>query len=188
LAVPVRAELLAQLSDLGRRGHSCLSRHSGRLRERYDLTICRWPEAQSLFAPAAQRLAAAGARWPRSLAARAAHARADLNAIAPRLRSQLFSDRAGRAKEKLEALWTMAQLVHPDRPLTRGFARVTRRDGTTLTSAADASIARALTVHFADGRIDARMDDESGGSRLERPRRRSYVASSQPNLFESPEE
>src|SRR5256885_9063976 len=50
LAVPVRAELFAQLSDLGQRAQQCLSRRVGRSRERFDLTIGRWPEPQTIFA------------------------------------------------------------------------------------------------------------------------------------------
>ena len=189
MAVPVRAELLGQLQELARRGQNCLSRHAERARERYDLTVCRWPDASALFASAAQRVDELADRLPRSLAARAGHARADLNAVAPRLRRELLSDRLNRAGEKLEALWKMAELVHPDRPLTRGFARVTARDGRTLTSAASAQSARELTLRFGDGAVDAVTDDWKASSRprLERPRRPSYVAP-QPGLFDAPEE
>ncbi|MEO5775214.1 MAG: exodeoxyribonuclease VII large subunit [Sphingomicrobium sp.] len=188
LAVPVRAELFAQLADLGRRGHNCLSRHAERARERYQLTVCRWPEPQLLFAPAAQRLDEIGDRLPRSLASRASNARADLNAVAPRLRPEMLKDRLSRAEEKLGALWKMAELVHPERPLSRGFVRVTARDGTTLTHASDARAARLLTLHFGDGKVDASTaDGEPARPRLERSRSRPYVAP-QPGLFDAPEE
>src|SRR5688572_4301843 len=85
LAVPVRSELMALLGELGHRSTSCLARHAERSRERLDLTLCRWPEAQALTGPRQQRLDEVAERLPRSLAARAGHARADLNAIAPRL-------------------------------------------------------------------------------------------------------
>src|SRR5688572_29728660 len=85
LAVPVRAELFAQLAELGRRSAQCLSARADRARERLELTVCRWPAPQALFLPAAQRTDELGERLPRALAARAGHARADLNAIAPRL-------------------------------------------------------------------------------------------------------
>ena len=190
IAVPVRAELLGQLQELARRGQSCLSRHASRSRERYDLTICRWPDASTLFAPASQRLDELGDRLPRALGARAGHARADLNAVAPRLRRELLEDRVKRAGEKLEALWKMAELVHPDRPLTRGFARVSTRDGRTLTSAEAARSARELTLHFGDGTVDAVTGEGKAPpppARLERPRSRPYVAP-QPGLFDAPEE
>ncbi|MEO7240591.1 MAG: exodeoxyribonuclease VII large subunit, partial [Sphingomicrobium sp.] len=189
LAVPVRAELIAQLADLGRRGHACLARHADRTRERFELTICRWPGAEALFAPAAQRVDELGERLPRSLAARAGHARADLNAVAPRLRRALLEDRVERARDKLAGLWKMAELVHPDRPLGKGFARVTDRTGRTLTTADQARAAQALSLHFADGVVDAVAADRAPPPppKVERATRRPYVAP-QPGLFDSSEE
>ena len=82
----------------------------------------------------------------------------------------------------------MAELVHPDRPLTRGFARVSARDGRTLTSADAARSARELTLHFGDGTIDAVTGEgKAPPQRLERPRSRPYVPP-QPGLFDAPEE
>ncbi|HET9812964.1 MAG TPA: exodeoxyribonuclease VII large subunit, partial [Sphingomicrobium sp.] len=85
LAVPVRAELLAQLAELGHRARHCLARRAERCRERFELTACRWPEPPAIFAPMAQRVDELGDRLPRSLAARAAAARADMNLVAGRL-------------------------------------------------------------------------------------------------------
>src|SRR5690242_16560157 len=56
MAVPVRAELLAQLGELAHRSRNCLSRRADRCRERFDLTVCRWPQPQSIFAPMAQKV------------------------------------------------------------------------------------------------------------------------------------
>ena len=190
LAVPVRAELFAQLAELGRRAAQCLGARADRARERLELTACRWPRPEALFAPAAQRADELGERLPRALAARAGHARADLNAVAPRLRPELLRDRVERAAEKLESLWKMAGLVHPDRPLSKGFARVTSRAGKTLTSAADAIAERLLTLHFGDGSVDAMAGDQArhtAPKRVERGRSRSYLPP-QPGLFDEPEE
>jgi exodeoxyribonuclease VII large subunit len=190
LAVPVRVELLAQLAELSHRGRSCLGRHADRARERYELTICRWPRPEALFAPAGQRVDDVGERLPRALAARASEARADLNAVAPRLRGQLLSDRIQRAGDKLESVWKMAGLVHPDRPLTRGFVRVTDRSGSTITRAADAIAARDLTLRFGDGAVAAVAGDGPGTGpkvRLERGRKQSYPAS-QRGLFDESRE
>src|SRR4249919_566385 len=77
IAVPVRAELFAQLSELQHRAQHCLSRRIERSRERFDLTVSRWPQPQAIFAPIVQRLDEVGERLPRSLAARAGSARAD---------------------------------------------------------------------------------------------------------------
>ena len=188
LAVPVRSELMAAVEDLGRRAASCLTVHARRARERLDLTLHRWPDPQVLFAPMAQRVDELVARMPRALAARAAHARADLSAVAPRLRPEILSDRIHRAEERLAALWRLAELAHPDRPLKRGFARVTDRTGKTLTQAAEAIAAKTLTLHFGDGTVDATTEAEPRRTaRVERSRGRPYVAP-QRGLFDEPEE
>lgn len=181
IAVPVRAELFAFVEELGRRAGNCLSRMADRARERLELTVCRWPQPEALFAPAAQRLDEIGDRLPRALASRAGDARANLNAVAPRLRPELLLDRISRASERLESLWKMAQLVHPDRPLSRGFVRVTDRAGKTLGRAADAIAAKLITLRFGDGEVQA--STESGSAPVERKRRTSYVAP-QPGLFD----
>ena len=190
IAVPVRAELFAALDQLAHRARACLTRQADRARERFDLTVSRWPKPEALFAPVMQRTDELGERLPRALAARAGHARADLNAVAPRLRSELLFQRITRAGEKLAALWKMAELVHPDRPLSRGFARVTDRAGRTLTHAADALAARLLTLHFGDGAIEAVAGGDTSGpapKRVERKRGSSYLGP-QPGLFDRQEE
>jgi exodeoxyribonuclease VII large subunit len=180
MAVPVRAELLALLDELSSRTRRCLARGADRSRERLALTACRLPEPAALLAPARQRFDELGDRLPRALAARAGHARADLAGIAPRLRRELIDQKIERSSERLAALWQMAQLVHPDRPLSRGFARVTDRGGRTLVSAAAARSAAALDLHFADGAVPATVDGARAAAapappRLERKRPRSYV-------------
>jgi exodeoxyribonuclease VII large subunit len=192
LAVPVRADLMAEVEDLGRRAASCLTVHARRARERLDLTLHRWPPPEALFAPATQRVDDLVARMPRALAARTAHSRADLSAAAPRLRAELLTDRIRRARDGLASLWRLAELAHPDRPLKRGFARVTDRAGRTLTHAAEAAAAKALTLHFGDGTVDATTGAGTGTepkapARVESSRRRPYVAG-QRGLFDEPEE
>ena len=184
LAVPVRAELIAQLDELMARKSRCLARRADLARERLALTTCRFPEPASLLATPRQRLDDIGDRLPRALAARAGHARADMNAVAPRLRKDLLDQRIARLSEKLAAAWKMAELVHPERPLSRGYVRVTDRSGRTLTHAADARAARELALHFADGTIDATTGDAPASAPVERKRPRPYVAP-QPGLFDS---
>ena len=188
IAVPVRTELFAQLSELQHRGQHCLSRRVERTRERFDLTVCRWPEPQAIFAPMAQRLDEVGERLPRSLAARAGNARADMNLVAGRLRRELVDHRITRLSDKLAAAWKMAELVHPERPLSKGYVRVTDREGRTLTQAADARAAGRLTLRFGDGTVDAAVD---GAPRLPQPvepkRRKPYIAP-QPGLFDPAED
>jgi exodeoxyribonuclease VII large subunit len=188
LAVPVRAELMALVDDLGRRSASCLTVHARRARERLDLTAHRWPRPEGLFAPMTQRIDDLVGRLPRALAARAAHSRADLSAVAPRLRTELLTDRITRAGDRLESLWRLAELAHPDRPLKRGFARVTDRGGKTLTRSGDAIAARELTLHFGDGTVEvSTASEQKASARVERKNSRPYVAS-QRGLFDEPEE
>ena len=187
LAVPVRSELLAQIGELAHRARHCLERRTDSARERFQLTTARWPEPQVIFAPVGQRLDDLGERLPRSLAARAGHARADMNLVAGRLRRELVDQRIARLSEQLGALWRTAELAHPERPLARGFARVTDRDGKTLIHASDARAARELRLRFGDGSVDAVVAGERDKLPVERRPRRSYVAP-QPGLFDPPEE
>ncbi|HVM21898.1 MAG TPA: exodeoxyribonuclease VII large subunit [Sphingomicrobium sp.] len=186
IAVPVRAELFAALEELEHRARHCLSRRADRCRERLELTICRWPEPQAMLAPLAQRIDEFAERLPRSLAARAGNARADLNLVAGRLRRELLDQRLARLSDRLAAAWKMAELVHPDRPLARGFARVTARNGMTLTRAREAREERYLRLHFGDGTVDASVDGPSPRT-VEPKRRKPYIAP-QPGLFDPAEE
>jgi exodeoxyribonuclease VII large subunit len=189
MAVPVRAELASMLSDLGQRMRACLVRTAARAAERIELTLARWPNAAGLFALAGQRLDDISERLPRALGARAAHARADLSAVAPRLRQELVGQRLDLAAERLASLWRLASLAHPERPLQRGFVRVTDRDGRTLIHAADARTAGFLNLRFADGSVEATV--EGSVARLERSAPRSYRPhrpkpgpATQPGLFD----
>jgi exodeoxyribonuclease VII large subunit len=187
IAVPVRTELFAQLGELSHRARQCLARRAERSRERFDLTVCRWPQPQAIFAPMTQRLDEVGERLPRSLAARAGTARGDLNLVAGRLRGDLLDQRIARLSEKLSAAWKMAELAHPERPLSKGYVRVTDRDGKTLTHARDAREAARLTLQFGDGSVDASVDGASPRAAVEPKRRKPYIAS-QPGLFDPAEE
>ena len=187
IAVPVRTELFAQLVELQHRAQQCLSRRIERGRERFDLTVCRWPEPRAIFAPMVQRLDEFGERLPRSLAARAGSARGDLNLVAGRLRREGLDQRVARLTEQLAGLWRLAELAHPDKPLSRGYARVTSRDGQTLTHARDARAAQGLTLHFGDGKVDASVDGAAASKPVEPKRRKSYIPP-QPGLFDPAED
>ena len=190
MAVPVRSELAGLLSELGHRLTSCVTRTAGRSHERLEQVVHRWPDAANLFTPFMQRVDDAGDRLPRALAQRTAHARTDLAAVGPRLQGRLLTERVARANEKLASLWRLAELAHPERPLQRGFVRVTDRSGRTLIHAADARQAGAVDLHFADGRVAAHIGDGAGpvpfrpAKRVERRSPSSYPPG-QPGLFDS---
>jgi exodeoxyribonuclease VII large subunit len=192
MAVPVRAELVAWLAELEHRQSACVTRTASRASERLEQVVDRWPEAANLFAPFAQRVDDAADRLPRALLQRTAHARADLAAAAPRLQARLLIERVARGHEKLASLWRLAELAHPERPLQRGFVRVTDRAGKTLVHASDARAAGAVDLHFADGRVAAHIGDGTGpvpfrpARRVERKGSSSYPPG-QPGLFDSEE-
>ena len=187
LAVPVRSELFSTLAELEHRARSCVSRRIDRGRERFDLATCRWPEPAALFSQAAQRLDETGERLPRALAARTTHARADMNLVSGRLRPDLVDHKLARLSERLAAVWKMAELVHPERPLDRGFVRVTDPSGRTLSRAADATSAKSLNLRFGDGVVHAHVGDIPRAAPVERKRRAPYMPS-QAGLFDEPEE
>jgi hypothetical protein len=103
----------------------------------------------------------------------------DLGHAAGALRPALLHQRVARGRERLAAVRfapvlvtrplaeRMRHLTHaarlleqldPNRPLARGYVKVERRGGGVLTSAAAARGAGALTLHFADGAVDARVE------------------------------
>jgi exodeoxyribonuclease VII large subunit len=191
MAVPVRAELTAQLDSLGGRIGQALANRTARATDRLATCIERLPAPASLFAPVAQRLGDSVERLPRALAARAAHARADYGAIAARLRLDLVAQRLSAAAERLAQTWRLAGLAHPDRPLSRGFARVTDRQGRTLVHAADARSAARLSLHFADGVVPALVEGaglERAAPATYRPRIARPGDTRQGGLFEEPDE
>ena len=192
MAVPVRAELAAMLAELGHRQSACVTRAASRSAERLEAVAARLPEPSGLLAPWAQRIDDSGERLPRALTQRTAHARADLAAVAPRLQPRLLTDRIERGRERLASLWRLAELAHPERPLQRGFVRVTDRNGRTLVHAAAARDAHALDLHFADGTVAATTGDPGSAgpktfrpARVERGGRKPYLPG-QPGLFDDP--
>ncbi|MEA3051756.1 MAG: exodeoxyribonuclease large subunit [Sphingomonadales bacterium] len=181
MAVPVRGDLLGQLRELGFRTERCARRAAERAAEQLEASLRRWPEREALLAPQRQRLDDLADRLPRALRTELSHARAALGQTAGALRPGLLRAAHARAKERLEALWRVAELAHPNRPLERGYARVEDREGRTLISAAAARKAERLRLIFGDGDVEAAV----GGAPVERPRRPSHgkPTSEQPKLL-----
>ncbi|HEX8214970.1 MAG TPA: exodeoxyribonuclease VII large subunit [Allosphingosinicella sp.] len=181
MAVPVRGDLLGQLRETGFRIERCARRGLERAGEQLEASLRRWPEREALLAPQRQRLDDLADRLPRGLRTELSHARAALERSAGALRPGLLKASHARAKERLEALWRVAQLAHPNRPLERGYARVEDRDGRTLITAAAARATGRLKLIFGDGDVAA----EVAGAPVERPRRPSYVkpTGEQPKLL-----
>jgi exodeoxyribonuclease VII large subunit len=181
IAVPVRGDLLGQLREAGHRIERCARRSLERSAEQLENSLRRWPERDALLAPQRQRLDELAERLPRALRGQLGHARAELAQAAGALRPGLLVGAHRRGRERLEALWRVALLAHPNRPLERGYARVEDRQGRTLITAAAAREAARLRLVFGDGDVEAVV----GGAAVERPKRPSYgrPASEQPKLL-----
>jgi len=184
MAVPVRSELLAAVRDLGARAERCARRTVERGGEQLQALLRHWPAREALLAPQQQRLDELAERLPRALRSRLDRARGELGHAAGALRPGLLVSAHARARERLEALWRVALLAHPNRPLERGYARVEDRDGHTLISAAAAREARLLRLQFRDGPVDAAIGDAVDRA-VERPRRAPYLKTKadQPKLL-----
>ena len=159
LAVPVRSDLLAQVRELGGRAERCARRTLERANEQLQACMRHWPQREDLLSPQQQRLDELADRLPRALRGRLDRARGELGHAGGALRPGLLVAAHRRARERLDALWRVALLAHPNRPLERGYARVEDRDGRTLISAEAARQARLLRLIFHDGRVEAAVGD-----------------------------
>jgi exodeoxyribonuclease VII large subunit len=180
IAVPVRAELLALVRENGLRVERCTRRALERSSEQLGTCLRHFPKREALLAPQRQRLDELSERLPRALSGRLSHARADLGRAAGALRPNLLLAAQRRGRERLEALWRVAQLAHPNKPLERGYARVEDRHRHTLISAASARAAGDLRLVFGDGAVEA-----SVGTAPAKPRRspRTGAPGEQPTLL-----
>ena len=201
IAVPVRADLLAQLREYRLRMSRCAIRAQERAAEQLDISLRRFPAKDALLAPQQQRLDDLGERLPRALSGRLSQAGAELGRAAGAIRPSLLENAYRRSSERLAAvrlhravidrriqdgqrslgaLWRIAAQAHPLKPLEKGYVRVEDRSGQTLISAEAAKAAGKLRLEFRDGKVDV-----SVGDGVERPRRGSYasVKGEQPKLL-----
>jgi exodeoxyribonuclease VII large subunit len=177
IAVPVRAELMAAVKSLGLRAERCANRYRERSAERLEALKKHWPTPEELLGPQRQRFDDWSGRLPRALSRRLALASAALAKSAGALRPRLLAEPIQRGRARLDALWREATLLHPDRPLERGYARVEKRGGGVVMSGADARAAGMLTLAFKnDDKVDVRVE----GSGQPRPDR---VKLEQPKLL-----
>ncbi len=158
MAVPVRAELLANLHGFAGRAARVLQRYQERAGERLAFLTQRLPSPETLLGPQHQRIDDLNDRARRGLGRVAADARGDLARTAGALRPAILTQRLSAAQLKLDQLWRVAVTLNPDNILKRGYARVEKRTGGFVGSAAAARKAGALTLHFADGTVAARVE------------------------------
>ncbi|MCB2067488.1 MAG: exodeoxyribonuclease VII large subunit [Erythrobacter sp.] len=174
IAVPVLRELAATIDDLALRQRKVVLRPVELGRERLAARAQRLPTPETLLQPHAQRLDDLAERLRRGLLDRAARGReklADLRLSPAILRGNLRAaqQRLAAARlvpalverplaektQRLAALARLAEQLHPDRPLSRGYAMVLDGSGKALTSAATAAREPLLAIKFADGVVQA---------------------------------
>ena len=154
LAVPVREELLGQLGELALRKRRAVVRPVQLGRERLLARTERLPRPEALLAPYTQRVDEANERLRRGLRDRTVRAGQELQRHSGRLSLPLLSARLDRATDRLVGLTRFLTSLDPDRVLQRGYVRVTRSDGKTLTCQTLAAAEPALALHFRDGVLD----------------------------------
>ena len=151
MAVPVRQELAAALSDFGARQQRAILRPVQLGRERLEARVQRIPKLEVLLQPQAQRLDDAVTRLGNGLRDRAARARDRLQSDRARLNAPLLKSRVEQAQQRLTAVSRLMVSLDPDNVVKRGYVRVIGPDGKTVTTCAAASKEAALTLKFRDG-------------------------------------
>ncbi|HEU4819998.1 MAG TPA: exodeoxyribonuclease VII large subunit, partial [Qipengyuania sp.] len=198
MAVPVRAELIATVADFAHRKRRCALAPVTLGHERLAARAERLPSAQTLLQPQAQKLDELAERLRRGLLDRAAAGRERLTGLrlspamlqrsmreagqalgAVRLGPALVTRPIAEHRERLASLARLAEQLHPDRPLARGYVRVTGAAGKTVTTRAQASREAALELHFADGTLAV---SPAGPGAKPRPRK-SGTSAPQDDLF-----
>ncbi len=202
MAVPVRADLATTLAELGLRQRKCAARPVTLGRERLAARAQRLPRPENLLQPQAQKLDDLGERLRRALVDRAAAGREKLGALrlSPAMLQRAARDARGRLdgvrltpalvlrplaerQQRLAALARLAETLHPERPLQRGYAMVLDAEGHAVTSRASAQRQAILAIRFADGDLDV---VPAGAKRPAAPKpgaKPAEPANSQPKLL-----
>jgi exodeoxyribonuclease VII large subunit len=182
MAVPVRAELLAEIAALVARKLACWQRGLDQRRKELYLLSRALPAADALLAMPRQRLDSCAERLPRALRANAQIHHRQYDRAASRLSKRLLTHRIERCKEQTAAFGERARRafrIYRDRRgdrlrsagqllaaysyrgvLARGFALVRDGEGHPLRAAAAVSGGMRLAIEFSDGRVGAVADGD----------------------------
>lgn len=169
LAVPVRAELLAGLQSAQARALRAVRRYAERADERLIATARRLPSLDTLLGPQRQKVDDFSDRLRRGLSHRLSDARGDLARVSGALRPVMLTQRLANAEQRLAQIWRLAESLHPEKPLQRGYVLVKDRQGGVVSSVANANRAKMLTLTFADGEVPVRVEQE-GRPAYDRPK------------------
>ncbi len=183
MAVPVRNELIDRMAQNALRLDRATRRSLSHAAERLEAQRRLLPKLSDIGAPQQQRADDLGERLVRGLERRVASASvkfaAPAGALNPRLLLRLIQTKSHRLsaarlpasalmarlqneQARLDALARLADSLHPEAPLKRGFARVTDAAGKTIMTVAAAQKAGQVALRFADGEIGAHVDAQDG--------------------------
>ncbi|HEY2836463.1 MAG TPA: exodeoxyribonuclease VII large subunit [Rhizomicrobium sp.] len=180
LAVPVLADLEAQLADFGRRARNCFDKGVGD-RKRHLAQLARiLPKPEQLFAPSRQRLDQASERLALGLSRNLQIHRAGFVRADALLRDRPIRERILRGRDQLKTLEARARRceeVHLSRDrqrlaalsrvlegisyrgvLERGFVLVRNSEGKIHRRAAEIKAGEGLQLVFADGEKSVRAE------------------------------
>jgi exodeoxyribonuclease VII large subunit len=190
MATPVLSELKAAVADFNARMHRCGGRIVEDRRSRIaaaDRALKRVPDLVRL---AEQRFDIVSGKLAAGLARNAALHERDLVRVASRLSPLLLQRpqvvqrqrlaavaerlrpaaerKLERLGERLEALAKLYASVDPDRPLQRGFARVTRGDGSLVREGASLASGEPVDIKFGD-QVTRKAVIDGAGAAAEQP-------------------
>jgi exodeoxyribonuclease VII large subunit len=185
-AVPVRADLLAEMSSLEARVRRAISRVLQERKLRLQSAGRALPKPDDMLAFARQRFDAAVSRLPQSLTANVQRHGLSLARVSGRLsarplreriveRHPKIADFSGRSRrallqllarrsDRLAAETKLLQSMGYKSVLARGFAVVRDSGGKMLHSAAAVKPAAKLSIEFADGKVAAKAEGGGQGS------------------------
>jgi exodeoxyribonuclease VII large subunit len=207
MATPVLAELRACVADLGARMDRCGGRVVEDRRSRLQHAERALRRVPDLVELAAQRYGIVSGRLGAALARNASAHERDLVRVASRLTPLLLQRpqdvqrqrlatlaerlrpcmdrRLERLSERLTGLSKLYVSVDPERPLQRGFARVTRADGSLVQAGASLSSGEQVGIKFGDQVTRQAVIDGAAGAQPAKPAKPKAKASSpaQGDLF-----
>ncbi len=187
-AVPVRAELLAEVASLSARLSGGMRRVMDERRTRVKSAARALPRPEELLGLARQRFDSASGRLVQALKANTREHGARLNRVAPRLslaplRAVIANERRSLEVSAQRAIRALARLVEFRRQrfentvklmeslsyksaLRRGFALVRDDKGQPIHAAANVMQWQPLSIEFSDGEVTVREDSAKQGRLL----------------------
>ena len=178
MAVPVRRELAAFIDDLALRQRKSAMRPVDLGRERLAARAERLPGSDTVLQSHTQKLDELAERLRRGLVDRAGRGREALGRArlstamldrarrdaaqrlaAVRLSAALVERPLAEKRHQVAALARLAEQLHPERPLSRGYAMVLDAGGKPVTSAKAAAKEPRMGLKFADGQVEVSPAD-----------------------------